>query len=43
MPEKKLTPKEFWKLLTQPIDVESPLEHQFEYYVWFRGHSHRLD
>ena len=43
MPEKKLTPEELRKLLTQPIDVEALLDHQFEYYVWFRGHSHRLD
>lgn len=25
-----------------PIDVQSLLNHEFEYYVWFRGHSHRL-
>ena len=43
MPEKKLTPEEIRKLLTQPIDVEALLDYQFEYYVWFRGHSHRLD
>jgi hypothetical protein len=43
MPEKKLTPEEIRKLLSEPIDVEALLDHQFEYYVWFRGHSHRLD
>ena len=42
MPEKKPTPEEMRKLLTQPIDVEALLDHQFEYYIWFRGHSHRL-
>lgn len=43
MPGKKLTPDELRKLLSQPIDVEALLDYQFEYYVWFRGHSHRLD
>lgn len=43
MPDKKLTPDEIRKLLTQPIDVEALLDHEFEYYVWFRGHSHRLE
>ena len=42
MPDKKLTPEELRKLLTEPIDVEALLDHQFEYYIWFRGHSHRL-
>ena len=40
MPDKKLTPEE---LLSQPIDVEALLNHEFEYYIWFRGHSHRLE
>jgi hypothetical protein len=43
MSKKKLTPEELRKLLSEPIDVEALLDHQFEYYVWFRGHSHRLD
>lgn len=43
MTDKKLTPEEIRELLSQPIDVEALLEHQFEYYVWFRGHSHRLE
>ena len=42
MTDKKLTPEALRKLLSQPIDVEALLDHQFEYYVWFRGHSHRL-
>jgi hypothetical protein len=42
MPEKKLTPEEIRMLLTQPVDIEALLNHEFEYYVWFRGHSHRL-
>ena len=42
MTDKKLTPEELQKLLSQPIDVEALLDHQFEYYIWFRGHSHRL-
>ena len=43
MTDKKLTPDEIRKLLTQPVDVEALLDHEFEYYVWFRGHSHRLE
>ena len=43
MPDKKLTPEELRKLLAEPIDVEALLDHQFEYYIWFRGHSHRLE
>ena len=43
MPDKKLTPEELRELLSQPIDVEALLDHQFEYYIWFRGHSHRLE
>jgi len=43
MPDKKLTPDEIRKLLSQPIDVEALLDHEFEYYIWFRGHSHRLE
>ena len=43
MPDKKLTPEELRKLLSEPIDVEALLNHEFEYYIWFRGHSHRLE
>jgi hypothetical protein len=42
MSDKKLTPEEIRKLLSQPVDAESLLRHEFEYYIWFRGHSHRL-
>lgn len=43
MTEKKLTPEEIREMLTQPIDIEELLNHEFEYYIWFRGHSHRLE
>ncbi|MEZ6035673.1 MAG: hypothetical protein R3C17_21460 [Planctomycetaceae bacterium] len=43
MPDKKLTPEELRKLLSQPIDVEALMDHEFEYYIWFRGNSHRLE
>lgn len=42
MAERKLTPEEIRKLLSVPIDVEALLDHAFEYYIWYRGHSHRL-
>lgn len=40
---RKLTPEELRQMLLQPIDVDVLLDHQFEYYIWFRGHSHRLN
>ena len=40
---RKLTPEELRQMLLQPIDVDELLDHQFEYYIWFRGHSHRLE
>ena len=40
---RKLTPEELRQMLLQPIDVDELLDHEFEYYIWFRGHSHRLD
>ena len=43
MADKKLTPEELRKLLSQPIDVEALMDYEFEYYIWFRGHSHRLE
>ena len=33
---------EIWKQLSELGDIESLLGHMFEYYIWFRGHSHRL-
>lgn len=42
MTKKRLTPEELRQLLMQPRDVEALLDHEFEYYIWFRGHSHRL-
>ena len=40
---RKLTPEELRQMLLQPIDVDELLDHEFEYYIWFRGHSHRLE
>ena len=33
---------ELRKQLSVLSDVNSLLDHTFEYYIWFRGHSHRL-
>ncbi len=40
---RKLTPEELRQMLLQSIDVDELLDHEFEYYIWFRGHSHRLE